>query len=452
MDRVLKAIAADREAALEELKAFLQVPSVSGDPGRRGEVRRAATWVAEYLGGIGCRVEVVETPGHPIVYGEWTGAPGRPTLLMYGHYDVQPEDPVHEWTNPPFEPTVRDGAIYARGAADDKGQVFVHLKAAAAWLKAEGRLPLNLKFLIEGEEEVGSFNLEPFVVERAGRLKADAVVISDTAMLAKGVPALCVGLRGIVYCQVDLQGPATDLHSGIFGGSVANPATALCRILARLTDERGRVTIPGFYDQVRPLTAAEREAFAALPFDEAAYREALGVPALDGEAGFTTLERRWARPTFEVNGLLAGFTGVGSKTVLPARAMAKVSMRLVPDQDPEKIVEAFETAVRRLCPASVTLSITRMHGSRPWLMPTDHPATAAAARALTRGFGRPPVFIREGGSIPIVTTLTERLAAPILLLGFGLPDENAHAPDERLDLDNFHRGIETIAHLYRELT
>lgn len=452
MDPVLKTIAADRATALEELKTFLRIPSVSGDPARQGEVRRAATWVAEYLKGIRCRVEVVETPGHPIVYGEWTGAPGRPTLLMYGHYDVQPEDPVHEWTSPPFEPTIRDGAIYARGAADDKGQVFIHLKAAAAWLKAEGRLPVNLKFLIEGEEEVGSAHLEPFVVERAERLKADAVVISDTAMLAKGVPALCVGLRGIVYCQVDLQGPATDLHSGIFGGSVANPATVLCRILGRLTDERGRVTIPGFYDEVRPLTAAEREAFAALPFDEAAYREALGVSALDGEAGFTTLERRWARPTFEVNGLLAGFTGVGSKTVLPARAMAKVSMRLVPDQDPEKVADAFEATVRRLCPPSVTLSLTRMHGSRPWLMPTDHPATAAAARALTRGFGRPPVFIREGGSIPIVTTLTERLAAPILLLGFGLPDENAHAPDERLDLDNFHRGIETIAHLYTELT
>jgi acetylornithine deacetylase/succinyl-diaminopimelate desuccinylase-like protein len=452
MESVLQAIAADREAALEELKAFLRIPSVSGDPARRAEVRRAATWVAEHLRGLGCRVEVMETPGHPIVYGEWTGAPGRPTLLTYGHYDVQPEDPVEGWTSPPFEPTVREGAIYARGAADDKGQVFIHLKAAEAWLHAERRLPVNLKFLIEGEEEVGSPNLEPFVAAEVGRLKADAVVISDTAMLARGVPGLCVGLRGIVYCQVDLRGPATDLHSGIFGGSVANPATILCRLLAGLTDERGRVTIPGFYDDVRPLTPAEREAFARLPFDEAAYREALGVPALDGEDGFTTLERRWVRPTFEVNGLHAGFTGVGSKTVLPAKAMAKVSMRLVPDQDPEKIVEAFEATLKRLCPRSVTLTVTRMHGSRPWLMPTDHPAVQAAARALTRGFGREPVFIREGGSIPIVTTLTERLGAPILLLGFGLPDENAHAPDERLDLDNFSRGIQTVAYLYRELT
>ena len=452
MEAVLRAIAADREAALEELKAFLRIPSVSGDPARRGEVRRAAAWVAEFLRGFGCRVEVLETPGHPVVYGEWTGAPGRPTLLTYGHYDVQPEDPADRWTSPPFEPAVREGAIYARGAADDKGQVFIHLKAAEAWLRAEGRLPVNLKFLIEGEEEVGSPNLEPFVMAEAGRLKADAVAISDTAMLAKGVPALCVGLRGLLYCQVDLQGPATDLHSGIFGGSVANPAGVLCRLLAGLTDEQGRVTIPGFYDDVRPLTGAEREAFAALPFDETAYREALGVPALDGEAGFTTLERRWARPTFEVNGLQAGFTGVGSKTVLPARAMAKVSMRLVPDQDPEKIVDAFETALRRHSPPSVTLAITRMHGSKPWLAPTDHPALQAGARALERGFGRRPVFIREGGSIPIVTTLTERLGVPILLLGFGLPDENAHAPNERLDLENFSRGIVTVAHLYRELT
>jgi len=452
MEPVLRAIAADREAALEQLKTFLRIPSVSSDPERRGEVQRAAAWVADRLRGLGCRVEVLETPGHPIVYGEWTGAPGRPTLLTYGHYDVQPEDPVDRWTSPPFEPAIREGAIYARGAADDKGQVFIHLKAAEAWLRTEGRLPLNLKFLIEGEEEVGSPNLEHFVAAEVGRLKADAVAISDTAMLAKGVPALCVGLRGIVYCQVDLQGPATDLHSGIFGGSVANPANVLCRLLARLTDEQGRVAIPGFYDDVRPLAPAERDAFAALPFDEGLYREALGVPALDGEIGFTTLERRWARPTFEVNGLHAGFTGVGSKTVLPALAMAKVSMRLVPDQDPDKIVEAFEAALRRLCPPSVSLSVTRMHGSRPWLMPTEHPAVQAAARALTRGFGRRPVFIREGGSIPIVTTLTERLGAPILLLGFGLPDENAHAPDERLDLDNFYRGILTIAHLYRELT
>ncbi|MGH7406848.1 MAG: dipeptidase [Candidatus Methylomirabilales bacterium] len=452
MEAILRVIAADREAALEELKAFLRIPSVSGDPARRGEVRRAAAWVADRLRGLGCQVEVLETPGHPIVYGEWMGAPGRPTLLVYGHYDVQPEDPVDRWTSPPFEPAIREGAIYARGAADDKGQVFIHVKAAEAWLRAEGRLPLNLKFLIEGEEEVGSPNLEPFVAAEVGRLKADAVAISDTAMLAKGVPGLCVGLRGIVYCQVDLQGPATDLHSGIFGGSVANPANVLCRLLARLTDEQGRVAISGFYDDVRPLAPEERDAFAALPFDEGLYREALGVPTLDGEVGFTTLERRWARPTLEVNGLHAGFTGVGSKTVLPARAMAKVSMRLVPDQDPEKIVEAFEATLRRLCPPSVTLTVTRMHGSRAWLMPTDHPAVQAAARALTQGFGRRPVFIREGGSIPIVTAFAERLGAPILLLGFGLPDENAHAPDERLDLDNFYRGIVTIAHLYRELT
>lgn len=452
MERVLRTIAADREASLEDLKTFLRIPSVSTDPARGGEVRRAARWLAERLSGLGCRVEVRETPGHPIVYGEWTGAPGRPTLLVYGHYDVQPEDPVEEWTSPPFEPAIRDGAIYARGAADDKGQVLIHLKAAEAWLRAEGRLPVNLKFLIEGEEEVGSPNLEPFVMAEAGRLKADAIAISDTAMLAKGVPALCVGLRGIVYCQVDLQGPATDLHSGIFGGSVANPAGVLCRLLAGLTDAQGRVTIPGFYDDVRPITRAEREAFAVLPFDETAYRESLGVPALDGEAGFTTLERRWARPTFEVNGLQAGFTGTGSKTVLPARAMAKVSMRLVPDQDPEKIVRAFEATLRRHCPPSVTLTLTRMHGSKPWLAPTDHPVLQAGARALERGFGRRPVFIREGGSIPIVTTLTDRLGVPILLLGFGLPDENAHAPDERLDLENFSRGIQTVAHLYRELT
>ncbi|MGH2625544.1 MAG: dipeptidase, partial [Anaerolineales bacterium] len=383
-------------------------------------------------------------------YGEWLGARGAPTLLIYGHYDVQPVDPIDLWESGPFEPTIRDGQIYARGAVDDKGQVLVHLKAAEAHVKASGRLPVNLKFLIEGEEEVGSEDLDPFIHEHRDMLRADAVVISDTSMFDRDLPTITYGLRGLAYFQIDVEGPNTDLHSGSFGGAVANPAAVLAKMLTDLKDSRGRVAVPGFYDDVVPVSEEERRAYRQLPFDEARYMKGLGVAELSGEEGYSTLERVWARPTFEVNGLLSGFTGAGAKTVLPARAMAKVSMRLVANQDPEKIAGLFERHLRALAPPSVRVKLSRMHGGRPCLVPMGHPAVQAAARALEKGFGRAPVYIREGGSIPVVATFAEVLKVPTVLVGFGLPDENAHAPNERFDLSNFRRGIVSIAHLYDE--
>ncbi len=451
MEKVLRHIESSHARHLEELKEFLRIPSISTDKARKQDVARCADWVAGQMRAIGLgRVEIFPTSGHPIVYGEWLGAKGKPTLLVYGHYDVQPVDPLDLWHSGPFEPTIRDGQIYARGSADDKGQVLIHLKAAEAHLKAGGSLPVNLKFLIEGEEEVGSEDLDPFIARQREMLKADAAVISDTTMFDRDLPTITYGLRGMVYCQIDVQGANTDLHSGSFGGAVANPAAVLARLLASMKDERGRIAIPGFYDEVRALTDEERRAFKALPFDEGRYKRELEVAALEGEEGFSTLERVWARPTFEVNGLLSGFTGEGAKTVLPARAMAKVSMRLVPDQDPDRIAERFEKHLRSLAPRSVRLEVKRMHGGKPCVVPMQHPAVQAAARGLEKGFGRAPVYMREGGSIPVVATFSEVLKIPTVLVGFGLPDENAHAPNERFDLSNFRRGIVSIAHFYDE--
>jgi len=453
MDKVLSHIEKHHDRHLEELKEFLRIPSISTDRERKGDVARCAEWVAAQMRGIGLEhVELHPTSGHPIVYGEWLGAKGKPTLLIYGHYDVQPVDPLNLWQSGPFEPTIRDGQIYARGSADDKGQVLIHLKAVEAHLKATGSLPVNVKFLIEGEEEVGSEDLDPFIERHRDLLRADAAVVSDTSMFDRDLPTITYGLRGLVYCQIDLEGPNTDLHSGSFGGAVANPAAVLSRLLTQMKDERGKVTIPGFYDDVVPLSDEERRAFAALPFDEERYKRELGLQALAGEEGYSTLERVWARPTFEVNGLLSGFTGEGAKTVLPGRAMAKVSMRLVANQDPDKIAALFEKQARALCPSTVSLKVTRMHGGKPSLVPVQHPAVQAAARGLQKGFGRPPVYIREGGSIPVVATFSETLRIPTVLVGFGLPDENAHAPNERFDLSNFRRGIVSIAHMYDEVS
>jgi acetylornithine deacetylase/succinyl-diaminopimelate desuccinylase-like protein len=448
---VLEELERTRGEALEGLFDFLRIPSVSTDPSRRPEVRRAAEFLAGALREAGLpTVEIHETGGHPVVYAEDLRAAG-PTLLLYGHYDVQPEEPVELWDSGPFDPTVRDGELYARGAADDKGQVWSHVWAVAAWLRSAGRLPARLKVLIEGEEEIGSPNLGPLVARERARLAADAVVISDSPMLERGVPSLCYGLRGLTYQEIFVTGASTDLHSGSFGGAVANPAQALATILAGLKDGRNRVAIPGFYDRVRPLQEAERRALAALPFDEPLYRERLGVPALAGEEGFTTLERVWARPTLEVNGLLSGYTGEGAKTVLPARAMAKVSMRLVPDQDPDEISRLFADRVRALTPRGVRVQVRPHHGNRAFLAPVDHPAVRAASRALARGFGREPVMIREGGSIPVAVTLAETLGAPVVLMGFGTPDENAHAPNEHLSLENFEGGARSSALFLEEL-
>jgi acetylornithine deacetylase/succinyl-diaminopimelate desuccinylase-like protein len=442
-----------RSAFVEELKGFLRIPSVSTKPEHKADMRKAAEWLVEQMRGMGLEhVEILPTAGHPVVYADWLHAAGKPTALIYGHYDVQPAEPLELWTTGAFDPTVRNGELFARGAVDDKGQVFMHLKALEAHLKTAGRLPVNIRLLIEGEEEIGSPNLDAFIAKHKEMLQADVVVISDTAMIAKDAPGITVGLRGLVYFQIDLEAAKSDLHSGGFGGSIENPAMALAQLLAQLKDRNGRITIPGFYDDVRRLPAAERRALAKLPFSEKKFQKNLGAPALFGEKGFTTLERLWARPTLEINGLCSGFIGEGAKTVLPCRAMAKVSMRLAPNQDPNKIARLFVQHVKRLAPKTVRLKITEVSGrGTPWLVPTDHPSLQAVARAIQKGFGKKPVYTRTGGTIPVVATFDRLLKAPILLMGIGLPDENAHAPNEKLDLDNLHHGMLSAAHLFLEL-
>ena len=449
---VIDFININRERYLDELKALLAIPSISALPQHAGDVRRCAEWCADEMRRIGLQnVRLIDTPGNPVTYGDWLGAEGAPTILFYGHYDVQPVDPLELWESPPFDATIRDGEIYARGSADDKGQVFMHFKAVEAHVKQNGRLPLNIKFILEGEEEVGSAHLDDFVRAHRSELAADVVVISDSPMFARGVPSMCYGLRGLVYCQIDLRGSSTDLHSGSFGGAVANPAMVLSQMLAQMKDRSGRVRIPGFYDDVVLLQEEERKAWAALPFNEKQYKKAFGIPKVYGETGYTTLERTWARPTFEVNGLLSGFTGEGAKTVLPAVSMAKVSMRLVPNQDPDKIAALFETYVQGVAPKTVQVKVTRMHGGKPWMTSYDNPFVQAAGRAIERGFGQKPVFTREGGSIPVVSTFQEELGLPSVLFGVGLPDENAHAPNEKLDVSNFQNGIIASAMLYEEI-
>ncbi|MEE8129084.1 MAG: dipeptidase [Vicinamibacterales bacterium] len=452
MNAIIDFINSNRDRYVDELKTFLAIPSISALPQHRGDVRRCSEWTAEELRRIGLQnVRLIETPGYPVVYGDWLGAPGAPTILFYGHYDVQPVDPLDLWESPPFEAAVREGEIYARGAADDKGQIFMHFKAVEAVMKQVGRLPVNIKFILEGEEEVGSAHLDEFVRDHKDQLAADVVVISDSPMFDRGVPSICYGLRGLVYFQIDLRGTKTDLHSGSFGGAVANPAFVLAQLLAQMKDRGGRVKIPGFYDAVQPLTEEERAEFKRLPFHEKRYRQDLGAPKLFGERDYTTLERVWARPTFEVNGLLSGFTAEGAKTVIPAVAMAKVSMRLVPNQDPDQVALLFEAYLKKVTPKTVELKITRMHGGKPWMTDFDNRFVQAAGRAIERGFGQRPVFNREGGSIPVVSTFQEVLGLPSVLFGVGLPDENAHAPNEKLDLGNFHNGILASTFLYEEI-
>ena len=452
MNAIIDFINTNRDRYVDELKTYLAIPSISALPEHTGDVRRCSEWTVEELRRIGLQnVRLIETPGYPVAYGDWLGAPGAPTILFYGHYDVQPVDPLDLWESPPFEAAVREGEIYARGAADDKGQIFMHFKAVEAVMKQVGRLPVNIKFILEGEEEVGSAHLDEFVRDHKDQLAADVVVISDSPMFDRGVPSICYGLRGLVYFQIDLRGTKTDLHSGSFGGAVANPAFVLAQALAQMKDRGGRVKIPGFYDDVQPLKEAERAEFKKLPFNEKRYRQDLGAPKLFGERDYTTLERVWARPTFEVNGLLSGFTAEGAKTVIPAVAMAKVSMRLVPDQDPDQVALLFEAYLKKVTPKTVELKISRMHGGKPWMTDFDNRFVQAAGRAIERGFGQRPVFNREGGSIPVVSTFQEVLGLPSVLFGVGLPDENAHAPNEKLDLGNFHNGILASTFLYEEI-
>ncbi len=446
---VFARIAAEREAYLEQLKEYLRIPSVSTEPEHRDDVERCSRFLEEHMRGAGLEAERIESEGHPLVYGEWGGAAGKPTLLFYGHYDVQPVDPIELWRHPPFEPTVEGDCLLARGATDDKGQSFAHLKAVEATLKERGRLPVNVKFLVEGEEEVGGAAIEKFVRQDAGRrLACDAVVISDSTMFAPGQPSLLYGLKGLAYMEIKVTGPARDLHSGSFGGAVVNPANALGHILARLWDPvSGRVTIPGFYDAVRPLEDWERREFGQLPFDEEAYREDLGVGELFGEQGYTTLERVWARPTCDVNGIFGGYQGEGAKTVLPSWAGAKVSMRLVPDQDPENIARLFREHVEKVAPAGVGVEVSATHGAGPVLIDLAGPLAEAAMDAQEDVWGARPVRVREGGSIPIVGTFSEVLQVPVLLMGFGLSDDNLHSPNEKFNISHFYNGIRTVVRL-----
>jgi acetylornithine deacetylase/succinyl-diaminopimelate desuccinylase-like protein len=435
-----------------ELFDFLRIPSVSARSEHDADTSRAAEWVADSMRSAGLEASVHSTAGHPVVLGEWRGAPpGAPTVLIYGHYDVQPAEPLDLWTSPPFEPTVRDGRIYARGSVDDKGQLFLHVKALEAHLGVRGKLPINVIVLAEGEEEVGSEHLAPFIEANAERLKCDAVVISDSAMFAPGLPSILSSLRGLAYFQIDVQGPAQDLHSGSYGGAVVNPAMALAKILATLHDANGRVAIPGFYDEVDEWPAAVRTQMRGLPFDDEHFRAETGAPALGGEKGYTVLERLWTRPTCEVNGLLSGYTGEGAKTVLPAKAMAKVSCRLVPDQDPIEIERLMKAHVASVTPPGVNVTVSHLHGGRPWRAELSGPLFDAARRALGSAFGREPVITGEGGSIPVVGDFARILGAPVLLVGFGLPGENAHAPDEWMSVENFTKGMRAIAMLWDEL-
>lgn len=396
--------------------------------------------------------KVMPTKGHPIVYADWLNAgKDKPTILIYGHYDVQPVDPLNLWTTPPFEADIRNGNIYARGSADDKGQVFIHLKALESHLTQNKSLPVNIKMLIEGEEEIGSEHLEEFIKENTELLKCDVAVISDTAMYDEDVPAIGYALRGLCYMEVNVTGPNRDLHSGQYGGGVDNPINALAKMITKMKDDKGRILIDGFYDDVLPLNEEEKENFKKLPFDDKKYAANLGVDELFGEEGFTTLERIWARPTLDVNGIWGGFTGEGAKTVLPSKAHAKISMRLVPKQEPGKIEKLFTDFVKKIAPKTMKVEVKGLHHGKGAITPIDSEWIRAASKAMEQGFGKKPVFIREGGSIPIVVTFEEILGVSTVLLGFGLPDENAHSPDEHLNLNNFQRGIITSSIFYNEL-
>jgi acetylornithine deacetylase/succinyl-diaminopimelate desuccinylase-like protein len=435
----------------EELFDFLRIPSVSAQPVHDADTRAAAEWVKRALEQAGLSAAIHDTAGHPVVVGEWRGAgASAPTVLIYGHYDVQPAEPIELWTSPPFEPEVRDERIYARGSVDDKGQLFLHIKALEAHMQTRRALPVNVVVIAEGEEEVGSTNLEPFVQQNRELLAASAVVISDSSMFAEGIPSILSSLRGLSYFQIDVQGPSGDLHSGMYGGAVVNPAAALSSIIASMHDSDGRVAIAGFYDDISPFSDSVIAGMRELPHSDNEFRREIGITSLGGEKGYTTLEKLWTRPTCEVNGMLSGYTGDGAKTVLPAKAMAKVSCRLVPDQDPAKIAALFEAHVKKFTPAGVTAKVTYVHGGRPWRADLSGPIFDAARRALRAAFGRDPVIVGEGGSIPVVGDFQRILDAPVLLVGFGLPGENAHAPDEWISVENFRLGARAMAALWDE--
>jgi acetylornithine deacetylase/succinyl-diaminopimelate desuccinylase-like protein len=439
---------------LAELKDLLRIPSVSTLPEHREDVRRAAQSLERELTRIGMEnVQVIETAGHPLVYADWLHAAGKPTCLCYGHYDVQPTDPLDEWVSPPFEPTERNGNLYARGAVDDKGQMYMHVKALESLLQTNaGKLPLNIRVILEGEEEVGGEGIARFVREHPERLKADFALISDTEMFAPDLPTVCVGLRGLLYTEIEARGAATDLHSGMYGGAVPNPFFALCQILAQLKDANGHVQIPGFYDAVAPPSAEELRAWKSLPFSEEEFqRKEVGSSALTGEMEFSVLERLWARPTLEVHGMPGGFTGAGAKTVIPAKAVAKVSMRLVPEMEPRKIFALYKKYVKSICPKGVLLDVRLIHSGDPIVIRVNNPYVEAATVAMREVFDKETVFVRSGGSIPIVGDFERNLKIPSVMMGFGLPDDNLHAPNEKFHIANFHRGIESLIRFFHRL-
>jgi acetylornithine deacetylase/succinyl-diaminopimelate desuccinylase-like protein len=456
LDKVLSAVDSRKSQSVDTLKQFLSIPSVSTKPEHKADMVRCAEWVRAQVARAGFDAKVMPTAGHPVVVATNEHKPDRPTVLFYGHYDVQPPEPLELWTSPPFEPTVRKDdagfdALFARGAVDDKGQVWCHIEAAQCWKDAAGGMPVNVTMLIEGEEEIGSENLEKFVSENREMLRADVAVISDTGQFARGVPAITYGLRGLCYMEVFLTGPSHDLHSGMYGGAVTNPANALCALVASLKTPDGHVNIPDFYDDVVALTREEKKLWDALPFDEKDYLRDLGVDAAPGEPGYSNLARRWGRPTCDVNGITTGYQGHGAKTVIPSKASAKVSMRLVPNQDPAKVRDAFERALRDRCPPGIKVEF-KNHGLAPAaLVPMDSQATRLAAEAVELGFGKLPTFMREGGSIPVVGLIKKVLGIDTLLVGFGLPDDRVHSPNEKMDLDALHRGTRTAAALYERL-
>jgi len=451
MENVVEYINSNREKYVEELKVFLRIPSISTLAANKSDMLTAAEFVAGKLREAGMEnVKIIETKGHPLVYADWLKAPGKPTVLVYGHYDVQPVDPINLWDSPPFEPTIKDGKIYARGATDDKGQMYMHIKSVEAYFKTIGKLPLNVKFIIEGEEEIGSGNLDEFVNKNQEMLKCDSVLISDTSLYGPGIPTLTYGLRGLCYMEVVVTGPNRDLHSGTFGGGVDNPINVLAEMISKLKANNGKIKIPGFYNAVVNLTKKERDNFKRLSFSEKQYAKDLGVKELKGEKGYTTLERVWARPTLDCNGIFGGFTGEGAKTVLPSKATAKISMRLVPNQDPKKIAKLFKSYINKIAPKTVKVEVSDLHGAYPIATSLDDKATLSAATALAKVFGKKTVFMREGGSIPIVVTFAKKLKAAPVLLGMGLNTENLHSPNEHFNLNHFHLGILSSAYFMDE--
>lgn len=451
LKKVSDYINANNSSYIEELKNFLRIKSISTDENHKKDMLKGAEFVSKKLNDAGMnKVRIIKTNGHPLVYTEWLNAPGKPTVLIYGHYDVQPVDPIELWDTPPFEPTIRNGKIYARGATDDKGQIYMHVKSVEAYLKIIGKLPVNVKFIIEGEEEIGSNNLEEFVKKNTKLLKCDAILISDTALYAPGVPTITLGLRGIAYMEVEVTGPNRDLHSGTFGGAVANPINVLAEMISKMMDKNGHISIPGFYDDVIKVSKKERERFSELKFSEKKYAKEINVRELKGEKGYSTLERMWVRPTLDCNGIIGGFTEAGAKTVLPSKVTAKISMRLVPNQNPKKIAKLFIKYVKQIAPKSVRVKVREIHGGYPIVTPMNNKATIAASKAMARAFGKKTVYMREGGSIPIVTVFAKQLNSIPVLMGLGLNTENLHSPNEHFDLNHFHLGILSSAYFFEE--